>query len=196
VARVESDNASLDAEAVVPSLIQGQIAYLYKNKMLGIWSNILLSAILLFFLWIHLPKQKLPLLIWFESLRSERYPGQRFLLGVASDQQRFLQFMQEVHRNLDVLLVLTYLAIGGVGLFALRFIGRAYERRLEAVLGDLSAGARVSLVYSRRGEMLTTQLTVEADPTLELVSAEQLGRRPTPAQQRFRDEWLGSKAGL
>lgn len=70
------------------------------------------------------------------------------------------------------------------------------ERRLEAVLGDLSAGARVSLVYSRRGEMLTTQLTVEADPTLELVSAEQLGRRPTPAQQRFRDEWLGSKAGL
>ena len=70
------------------------------------------------------------------------------------------------------------------------------ERRLQAVLGDLSAGARVSLVYSRRGEMLTTQLTVEADPTLELVSAEQLGRRPTPAQQRFRDEWLGSKAGL
>ena len=42
--------------------------------------------------------------------------------------------------------------------------------------------------------MLTTQLTVEADPTLELVSAEQLGRRPTPAQQRFRDDWLGSKA--
>lgn len=65
MARVESDNASIDAEAVVPSLIQGQIAYLYKNKMLGIWSNILLSAVLLFFLWIHLPTQKIPLLIWF-----------------------------------------------------------------------------------------------------------------------------------
>ena len=66
-------------------------------------------------------------------------------------------------------------------------------RRLEAVLGDLGDGARVTLVYSRRGERLTTQLTVEADPRLELVSAEQLGRRPTPAQQRFRDDWLGSR---
>ena len=72
----------------------------------------------------------------------------------------------------------------------------AVAGRLEAVLGDLGDGARVTLVYSRRGERLTTQLTVEADPRLELVSAEQLGRRPTPAQQRFRDEWLGSKAGL
>ena len=66
-------------------------------------------------------------------------------------------------------------------------------RRLEAVLGDLGDGARVTLVYSRRGERLTTQLTVEANPRLELVSAEQLGRRPTPAQQRFRDDWLGSR---
>ena len=34
-----------------------------------------------------------------------------------------------------------------------------------------------------------------ADPTLELVPLEQIGRRPTPAQQRFRDDWLGSKTG-
>jgi len=68
-------------------------------------------------------------------------------------------------------------------------------RRLEAVLGDLGDGAQVTLVYSRRGEMLTTQLTLEADPRLELLSAEQLGRRPTPEQQRFRDDWLGSKVG-
>ena len=66
-------------------------------------------------------------------------------------------------------------------------------RRLQAVLGDLADGERVALVYSRRGERLTTQLTVEADPALELVSAEQLGRRQTPAQQRFRNDWLGSK---
>ena len=69
-------------------------------------------------------------------------------------------------------------------------------RRLDTVLGNLRDGDPVTLVYSRRGETLTTQLTVEADPTLELVSAEQLGRRPTPAQRRFRDDWLGSKAGL
>ena len=68
--------------------------------------------------------------------------------------------------------------------------------RLNAVLGDLSDGEQVTLVYSRRGQMETTQLTVEADPRLELVSLEQLGRRPTPAQQRFRDDWLGSKAGF
>ena len=68
-------------------------------------------------------------------------------------------------------------------------------RRLETVLGDLDDGARVTLVYSRRGEMLTTRLTLEADPRLELLSAEQLGRRPTPEQQRFRDDWLGSKVG-
>ena len=68
-------------------------------------------------------------------------------------------------------------------------------RRLEAVLGDLADGERVALVYSRRGERLTTQLTVEVDPTLELVPLEQLGRRQTPAQQRFRADWLGSKAG-
>ena len=68
-------------------------------------------------------------------------------------------------------------------------------RRLDSVLGSLRDGARATLVYSRRGEMQTTQLTVEADPMLELVSAEQLGRRPTPAQERFREAWLGSKAG-
>ena len=67
--------------------------------------------------------------------------------------------------------------------------------RLDRLIGDLREGQRVSVVYSRRGEMLTAQLTVEADPTLELVPLRQLGRRPTPAQQRFRDDWLGSKAG-
>ena len=69
-------------------------------------------------------------------------------------------------------------------------------RRLEMVLGDLDDGDRVTLVYSRGGEMMTTQLRVEADPTRVLVPVEQVGRRPTPAQQRFRDEWLGSKAGF
>ena len=67
--------------------------------------------------------------------------------------------------------------------------------RVDRVLGDLRDGARATLVYSRRGELVTTQLTLEADPTLELVPLEELGRRPTPAQQQFRNDWLGSKAG-
>ena len=47
-----------------PSLMQGQIAYLYKNKTLGIWSNIILAGILLAFFWYHFPKQHIALLIW------------------------------------------------------------------------------------------------------------------------------------
>ena len=70
----------------------------------------------------------------------------------------------------------------------------ASRGRLDIVLRDLGARQQVTLVYGRRGEILTTRLAVEADPTLELVSLEQLGRRPTAAQQQFRDGWLGSKA--
>ena len=51
------------------------------------------------------------------------------------------------------------------------------------------------LAYRRRGEVVTTQLAVLADPALEVVSLEQLGRRPTTDQQRFRAQWLASKAG-
>ncbi len=67
--------------------------------------------------------------------------------------------------------------------------------RLDAVLGKLDDGQQVPLVYERRGERLTARVTVTVDPTLELVPAEQVGRGPTPTQLRFRDEWLGSKAG-
>ena len=68
-------------------------------------------------------------------------------------------------------------------------------RQLDGVLRDLRDGAPSTLVYSRRGEILTTQLTVETDPARELVPLEELGRPPTPAQRRFRQEWLGSQAG-
>jgi len=67
--------------------------------------------------------------------------------------------------------------------------------RFDDALGDLRSGQRVTIVYARRGEMTTTRVAVQADPFLELRSLEQLGGRPTPAQQRFRDDWLGPKAG-
>jgi len=47
------------------SLIQSQIAYLYKNKLLGFWSNILLAGVLLAFFWQYFSAQRLSLLIWF-----------------------------------------------------------------------------------------------------------------------------------
>ena len=56
-------SASADSTQL-PSLMQGQIAYLYKNKTLGFWSNILLSSFLAFFLWFHFGNQQFPLLIW------------------------------------------------------------------------------------------------------------------------------------
>jgi len=61
------DNTPLDPskdKGDAPSLMQGQIAYLYKNKTLGIWSNTILAGILLAFFWLHFPKQHIALLIW------------------------------------------------------------------------------------------------------------------------------------
>jgi len=49
---------------LIPSLMQGQIIYLFKNKALGAWSNILLSGLLFFFLSLHLPEKYLLLLLW------------------------------------------------------------------------------------------------------------------------------------
>ena len=49
---------------LIPSLMQGQIIYLFKNKALAVWSNILLSSILFFFLSLHLPDKYLFLLLW------------------------------------------------------------------------------------------------------------------------------------
>jgi predicted metalloprotease with PDZ domain len=65
--------------------------------------------------------------------------------------------------------------------------------RFDAAIGDLRDGQRVTIVYARRGETTTTRLAVQVDPFLELRSLEQLGRDLTPVQQRFREDWLGSK---
>lgn len=62
------------------SLMQGQIAYLFQNKVLGFWSNILLAGILLFFLWFHFPKtQHITLFIWFGLIVTLSIV--RFLIG-------------------------------------------------------------------------------------------------------------------
>jgi len=82
------ENAALESneKPAIPSLIQGQIAYLYKNKTLGIWSNILLSGILLAFFWMHLPGQYLALLIWFGLIVTLSIV--RFLMGKSFQSQR------------------------------------------------------------------------------------------------------------
>ena len=72
----------------------------------------------------------------------------------------------------------------------------SFRGQLEVLLADLDGPQPVTLEYRRRGELVTTELAVQVDPALELLPVEQLGRRPTIDQQRFRAEWLGSKAGV
>jgi len=76
---VENNSANPVDSSDVPSLIQGQIAYLYKNKTLGFWSNIILASILLLSLWSHLDAQHIPLLIWFGLIVTLSIV--RFLMG-------------------------------------------------------------------------------------------------------------------
>ena len=66
---------------------------------------------------------------------------------------------------------------------------------LDRALRDLGDRRRVTIRYERRGEPMTATVEVVPDPARELVSLEQLGRRPTAVQSRFRGEWLGSRVG-
>jgi predicted metalloprotease with PDZ domain len=79
-------------------------------------------------------------------------------------------------------------------------IGTTSTRRAEEVDAAIRAtppGGAVTVTYLRRGrgQALTTTIRAVADPTLEVVPAEQAGRTLTDAQRRFRDGWLSSRAG-
>lgn len=68
MARIVRDSAfDLTDNKLIPSLMQGQIIYLFKNKALGVLSNIVLAGILFFFLTTHLEDlagKYISLLIW------------------------------------------------------------------------------------------------------------------------------------
>ncbi len=76
-----------------------------------------------------------------------------------------------------------------------RSIRRAEE--VEAAIRTTPPGGTVNVTYLHRGRgqpLMTTVRTV-ADPTLEVVPAEQAGGALSDAQRRFRDGWLSSRAG-
>lgn len=75
-----------------------------------------------------------PRLIWLEEISSDAASDTAFFLGVASDQHKVNAFLGDLHWHIDAVLLATYVLIGLVGVFAMRAIGRAYERRLEAQL--------------------------------------------------------------
>jgi hypothetical protein len=45
----------------------------------------------------------------------------------------------------------------------------------------------------RSGETVNTTITFEEDPRVEIITVEQAGGTPSPAQKQFRDSWFGSK---
>jgi predicted metalloprotease with PDZ domain len=64
---------------------------------------------------------------------------------------------------------------------------------LDEALGRHKPGDAVPIRFVRRsGEAVTATVTLEEDPRVEVVAMEQTGGTLTPAQQKFRDDWLNS----
>jgi predicted metalloprotease with PDZ domain len=71
----------------------------------------------------------------------------------------------------------------------------------DSVLGARRPGDRISLLVSRRGGgggfegvIELVEVTLGQDPSMEVVSFERAGRPLTGSIERFREDWLGSKA--
>jgi predicted metalloprotease with PDZ domain len=65
---------------------------------------------------------------------------------------------------------------------------------LAEALTRLLPGDEVTVSFVQRGALKTARVTLGADPEMELVTFEALGR-PVPAEVRaLREAWLGSKA--
>jgi len=71
-----------------------------------------------------------PMLIWLQEM--EMAEPDRWVLGVAKDQKTLTDFMGDLHWHLDAVLLLTFVLITLLGYYAMRSIGRTYERRLES----------------------------------------------------------------
>ena len=74
------------------------------------------------------------MLIWLQEINIPEKG--RWVLGVANDQETLIDFMGDLHWHLDAVMLLTYILITFLGYYAVRSIGRAYERRLESEIWD------------------------------------------------------------
>jgi predicted metalloprotease with PDZ domain len=67
---------------------------------------------------------------------------------------------------------------------------------VQTVLKSRKPGDRISVSFKRRGGATgTATIVLGENPAMETVAVEAAGRPLTAAQKRFREEWLGSKAG-
>jgi predicted metalloprotease with PDZ domain len=64
---------------------------------------------------------------------------------------------------------------------------------LTAAVAAKNPGDKISLTYKNRTGEHETTLTLEENPTLEVVTFEKAGRELTKQQQDFRNSWLSSK---
>ncbi|MCG6860667.1 MAG: hypothetical protein LJE70_05235 [Chromatiaceae bacterium] len=71
-----------------------------------------------------------PTLIWLQEIPSRKSGA--WVLGVGRDQKKLTDFMGDLHWHLDAVMLLTYVLITLLGYYAMRSIGRTYERRLES----------------------------------------------------------------
>jgi len=71
-------------------------------------------------------------LIWLQQLNIGG--SNRWALGVAKDQNSLTSAMNELHRHLDVTMLLIFILITVLGYYAMRSTGRIYEQRLESQL--------------------------------------------------------------
>lgn len=66
---------------------------------------------------------------------------------------------------------------------------------LRRLLADHSPGDRVTVSYRRRdGTRGVEDLTLSENPEIRIVPIEETGSSLSEAQQRFRNDWLGSRA--
>jgi predicted metalloprotease with PDZ domain len=65
--------------------------------------------------------------------------------------------------------------------------------QVEAALKSFKPGDRVRVSFTRRTETVTSEITLEEDPRIEIVTLESIGQAPTGAQRAFRDAWLAGR---
>jgi predicted metalloprotease with PDZ domain len=68
------------------------------------------------------------------------------------------------------------------------------DRTVAEALAGLSPGDQISIAFEKRGESRKAELTLQGDPTIEVVPFERVGREVPAAAQRFRKSWLESRA--
>ncbi len=148
------------------SLIQGQIAYLYKNKLLGFWSNILLAGVLLTFFWQYFSAQRLSLLIWFGLIVTLSIV--RYLIGKNfNSKKQYSQIQLSGWANRYVFfttMISTIWGLAGVVLFPDDLI---YQILLILVLFSVLLAAIPTLAASRIAYYL--QILVTLAPTVILL---------------------------